>query len=483
MRSTFFGLNIALKGLQAQRQALEVTAHNVANANTEGYTRQEAVMQAGSPFTFPVANRAIEAGQMGTGVEVAEIRRMQDSFLDKQVREQLSAQGRWDMTSDYLQEVESVLNEPSDSGLGALMNKFWASWQDLSSDPQSYDARASVVQNASVLADVIRRDYAQIATFRERADQEIEAKIVQVNDWLSQVAELNRQIMHVQVAGDQANDLSDKRDILLNQLVTTVKVAYREETDGSVSVWLNSTAGEQLVSGSTTYALRENGAMGPIQRDDGTGTWTGVTVNDGELAGLLTVRDSVTDPTVVDSIANRLNELAKNIISVVNGYHSAGFAPDDSTGRVFFGSNDSTASVGAADIAVNPTLVSNPNLLAASEAIGQPGSGEQALVIASALQSEVVTINAKSTTLANWYKAMISKLGIDSQEAQAMFANQKLLVDHLANNREAFSGVSLDEEATNMVRFERAYQAAARVMTTMDQMLDTLVNNMGVVGR
>ncbi|MGE5620302.1 MAG: flagellar hook-associated protein FlgK [Sphingomonadaceae bacterium] len=498
MTSTFFGLNIALSALTAQQRALEITAHNVANANTEGYTRQEADMVAGRPFPTPIAAVAGQAGQLGTGVDVAMIRRLRDTFLDSQVRSQVGSLGYWETRQDYIEQIEVVFNEPSDEGVNNLLTKFWKAWQDLASNPESYAARVSVVESATVLASVIQRDYGLLQGLRSQADEEIEANLRQVNDWLAEIASLNKQIgaVEAQVASDfdpnvkvakaQANDLRDRRDLLLDKLSRTLKVGYREESDGTVTVWLGDPASPQILVQADTRRYLLHQSMGaPVWDLDGdiaTMDGADAIVQDGELKGLLELRDEMLDVGHTGGIANRLNALAEAIIDLVNGLHAGGHGLDGTTGLPFFG-DGVNPSTGAADIQVNPTLLANANKVGAASAAGQPGNGDQAGAIASALQSQMVTIDGRATTIGDWYRAMIAQLGIDGQQAVDMKTNQGLLVDRLTKNRESFSGVSLDEEAANVIRFERAYQAAARVMNAMDELLEQLVTGVGIVGR
>jgi len=502
MTSSFFGLNIALSALQAQQTALNITAHNVANANTDGYTRQDAQMVAADPFPVPIASIAGQAGQIGTGVNISMIRRLRDSFLDLQVRTQMAGQGYWNVQQDYLEQIETVFNEPSDQGLNSLLTKFWGAWQDLATNPESYAARVAVLQSGTVLAGVLQRDYQQLAGLRTQADQEIVSKTSQINDWLAEIASLNRQISAVevrqassydpnaQVAKAQANDLRDRRDLLLDQLSKAVKVSYREESDSTVTVWLGDISSsdpkvQQILvqADSHNYLLRglDSGSSGGkvVWSSDSVvdGRDSVVTLADGELRALQDLRDDTLNAGSTDSVANRLDQLAKSIIMAVNNVHATGYGLDGSTGLAFF------MGTGAADIAVSSGLISDPNKVAAASAAGRPGDGSKASEIAEALQSTQRTINGRTATLSDWYRAMISQLGIDSQRAQDMSTNQGLLVDRLTRNRESFSGVSLDEEAANVVRFQRAFEAAARVMSAMDEMLDKLVNGVGIVGR
>ncbi len=533
MTSTFFGLNIALSGLQAQQVALNVTSQNVANANTDGYTRQDAQMVAADPFPLPIAAIAGQAGQLGTGVEISSIRRMRDSFLDSQVRSQTSAQGYWDTKQNNLGQIESVFNEPSDQGINSLLTNFWGAWQDLGANPDSYAARVTVIQDASALTDVIQRDNTQLTDLQTSLDGQIQSQVSQVNTWLSEIASLNKQIAavevpqasqydpNVKVPQAQANDLRDQRDLLLDQLSKVMNINYQEASDGTVTIWLgaasnppvandpNAQAKQILVQADTQHYLvklpnttNANGTTSfgdVVWSTDGDPTNTSGQAaitwsqNDGQLGAMRELRDVTLNPSGVSggdngqSLAWRLDQMANSLATLVNNAHLAGYGEDGKNGRLFFVSSDSNP-ISAANIVVNPDLVSNPNLIGAASAPNQTGNGDQANAIASALQSGTTTIAEGpstniTTTLSDWYNALISKLGVDSKQAQDMSTNQDLLVNRLTTNRESFSGVSLDEEATNVVRFQRAYEASARVMNAMDEMLDKLVNGVGVVGR
>lgn len=537
MTSTFFGLNIAVSALMAQQRALDITAHNVANANTEGYTRQDAHMVAADPFPVPTASIAGQAGQLGTGVIVKEIRRMRDQFLDSQVRSQVGSLGYWQTKQDYLAQIEALFNEPSDQGINSLLTKFWGAWQDLAASPKDYAARVALVQSGTLLADVIQRDYKQMVALQKQADTEIDSKLVEVNGWLKDVAELNKRIgaVEVQVASDldpkvlvhqdQANDLRDRRDLVLDNLARAVGVSYQEQDDGTVTVWLPGSGGTQqtLVQGGTVNGLSygkvalpaPNSAysIGHVYWNDPSNPPTNpdAGIGESELKGLLETRNVTLNPSSAalaalspgygnpdfgQSFTWRLDQLASQLITLVNDGtppsnlgHTTGYNLVDTTPRVFFGSADATPSTGAADIRVNPNLGTNPNLVAAASAPGQDGDGQRANDIADALRDTKVSIVSDTlgatvtASLNDWYRAMIAKLGVDGQQANDMVTNQKSLVDRLTKNRESFSGVSLDEEAANVVRFERAFQAAARVMNAMDEMLDKLVNSVGIVGR
>lgn len=510
MRSTFSGLSIALTALMVQRRAVEVTAHNVANANTEGFTRQEPMMSAAQPSSLAILSGV---GQVGNGVELNAIRRMRDSFLDRQLRNQLSALGHWETTRDCLGEVELVFNEPSNSGINTLLGRMWGAWQDLSSDPDSYVTRSAVVENANVLANVIRRGAAQLAELRQEAGQRLEIRLAEIDGWLGQIADLNKQIQEVLIVGDQANDLRDRRDLLLDRLARALDVTYQETAGGGVSVNLtvavetvDPATGEVSVSMETRALVQGSGRSALLMDADGILLWDGdadsgttndravAVVRDGELRALMGVRDQVLNPENPSGIAGQLELLARALRDQLNAQYAQGHGLEvlDAAGQPVEGPTLFFSGEGAADLAVHSELVRNPNLLRAAgsrasvggaeQLYGEPGDGGNALAIAR-LQDSTAVIADKNVSVGDWYKTVISQLGVHTQSALAMAANQSLLVDHLSRNREAFQGVSLDEEAANLIRYERAFQAAARVMNSMDEMIDLVVNGLGLMGR
>jgi flagellar hook-associated protein 1 len=551
MTSTFFGINTAMRALDAQRKAMDTTAHNVANANTDGFTRQTAEMRASTPFPVPSMSREVSAGQMGTGVDVAAILRVRDSFIDTQVREQTSSLGTADTTKTYLEQIESLVNEPSTSGINSLLNKMYAAWYDLSNSADSYVAKAAVVQTSSVLADAVRRVANQLSAMNTSAGGEVSADLADVNSSLKEIADLNGQIVMVKAAGDQPNDLMDRRDLLLDKISEYAKISYQETENGAVTV---SMAGTTVVQGKTyeklAYGDEVNGYLdtlrslntavaggGPpdvaqrtsilnsissrvdahsrIEADGRATVWFGsdpadpaapgstiladglgtlgaetdlgsivtassgadATAAEGDLRALLDLRagDLNSQDGVGKGIAWRLEQMAISLRDQVNVA---------ANGQPVFVSSVTAGTV-AQTLVVNNTppndYVSDPAKLLAGAA-GVPGDGSYALAVSHLQDTGGAPIDGEDISVNAWYQKMIAQLGIDSKQAQAEASNQKLLVDHVKTNREAQSGVSLDEEAANLIRFERAYQAAARVMTVMDDMLDKIINSMGRVG-
>ncbi|MDN5344596.1 MAG: flagellar hook-associated protein 1 [Clostridia bacterium] len=240
MPGTFFGFNTALRGMQAQQRGIYTTSHNIANANTDGYTRQRAVLAPTLAYPVPAMNHPGGTGwQIGTGVDIRETRRLRDEFLDSQIRRETGSLGQWEQMQDILKQVEIVFNEPSATGFNTLLSQFWASWQELAKNAESSPVRTTVVETANALAEAFRHSAAQLNQIKDDIDQTIDLKVKEVNSLAQQIADLNGQIKNIVAANDQPNDLMDQRDLLLDQLSKIVKVSVEHNDDGTIKVTLD----------------------------------------------------------------------------------------------------------------------------------------------------------------------------------------------------------------------------------------------------
>ncbi len=477
MPSPFGGLSIGLSGLLAAQQAMETASHNVANANTPGYSRQRVNLVASRPYTYPAFNRSGLPGQIGTGVSVASIERVRDAFLDLQIRGELPLQSQWETRRDELGKIETVFPEPSTSGLGSVLGKFWDAWQDLAADPSSTAARSALVEQSQSLASNFNSYAQQLSTLASGADYQVGQQVSSINELAQQIATLNGQIQRVQVSGDNANDLSDQRDQLLDELNKITHVSVAQEADGTVSVQIG---GTDLVSGDRARAV--------TTRTDASGhmipTWsTGGDVKLG--AGSLTAYIQIRDTDVVGYQA-KLDELAKGVADAVNTLHTTGVDATGAQGLDFF-TYDATLGI-AATFAVNTVIADDPSRVAAAATTtgsppARPAAGDATIAGQIADLRTAKIINGDTQTANDFYAGIVGGVGADSQHAQDMASNEELVVTSLTTRRESTSGVSLDEEATDMLRFQHAYQAASRVITSMDEMLNTLINGTGLVGR
>ena len=605
MSGLFGTFNIATRGMSVQQKAIDVTSHNVANANTEGYSRQRATMETTRPFGMPTMNSVAEPGQLGTGAQITAISRVRDSFMDYQIRVETSTQGTYNARQNYLSQVESIFNEPSDTGISNLMTKFFDGWQQLSKQPQSSNARTVVAQQSAALADALNHNYTQLQKLKENCQSSIKQGVFDVNNMLNQVNILNKQIVGVKVAGNMPNDLMDKRDLLLDQLSSKFNINLDKKNFEGVDlkpVDTNSINNPNLVeaidSGNPkrfsyissitatatpgTYKLiyYKNGDMsteankqeltltglneeevknidenrvlwankdGVAIKADGTPLSETIGLSDlnlfkpsaGELSGYMSIQKDV------DGYTDQLNKLAKSLAFTVNTIHSGMSDPTLSDGTTpakdfnpFF-VNSATATYGgnsalsnvdstlaseykmtAGNISVNKELISdvmkikvrtNDNKFATESLNNLDGAtdGSRALAIAQ-LRNTLVKVqdmggtiksrkdlfdatkggnvltnngmaisnNTNGMSLDNYFKDTIDKLGVQSQEAKKIVTNQQNLLSSLDQAKESVSGVSVDEEMANLVQFQHAYQANAKVISTIDQLLDVIVNGL-----
>ncbi|HTD77765.1 MAG TPA: flagellar hook-associated protein FlgK, partial [Chloroflexota bacterium] len=332
MTSPFFGLDIATRSLRAQQTLVDIANQNIANANTPGYSRQEAVVKETLPYPIPVFRQSGAPGQLGTGVEVKEVNRSRDLFADYQYRNQVAAQGNWDAQSSGLKQIEAVVNEPSTSGLSTLMTKYWQGWQEVANSPSDVSVRANLLEQGRALAESFQSTVHQFQQQQRDVDSQVSLTVDDVNNYAKQIANLNTQISQVETGGMKANDLRDQRDLLLDKLSGLVGVTSVESSEGSVNVYI---AGHQLVDRSTahTVGLDRTGAFAQVVWADGTNA--PLAPADGRLAGLMHSRDV----DIKDRI-DTINALASRIIQSVNGVHSAGVGMDGSSGLNFFSGTD-----------------------------------------------------------------------------------------------------------------------------------------------
>ena len=458
------GFEIGKRALLAQQFSLNLTGHNIANVNTPGFTRQQAIMVSTEPLRSA-------SGNFGTGVEVTGIRRLRTLFLDEQYRQESQSLGRWETLSNSWGQIERVYSEPSDTGFSSFMDNFWNSWQDLAANPDSLAARVAVREQASLVVNSMHQLSEQLEDFQQSLDEDIQKSVQYINTLGQQLASLNDSIATAELTGQTANDLRDRRDYLVDELSQYVNVDVLEQSDGSYTVHIGSMA---LVDGTDVSELRtevvEQSAT-VIHTVHFSNSSARPEITNGKLAGLLEARDEVVPERI-----NELDELAVALVENINELHRGGCGVDGHDGRDFFDAN----TTGASDIKLDDLILQDSGYIAAS-LNGEPGDNSNALRIAGLRNT--LTMRGGTATFADYYNSIVGIVGVRTREADDMYQNQESLVFHIENSRQSLEGVSLDEEMTNMINFQHAYEAAARVITTMDEAMDTIINGMGIVGR
>ncbi len=469
MGSTFFGLNVALTGVVTQQRALNTVSHNLTNATTPGYSRQRVETAANTPHPYPALNMPVGPGQLGTGVVATQHARLRDQFVDINYRASTSDVGQFGAKADALSTIDTVLDEPGETGITHLLSQFWGSWQALSLQPESAAARETVRHAGQALAQGFNDLNAQLVSQQTEANTRIGLGVQRVNELAGQVNQLNQQIAMVVAVGQEPNDLRDQRDMLIDQIAGFANVTVTEPgTNGKVSIAIGS---QLLVDGTTD-------TVGPLAIDGaGAATVNGVatTVTSGTLRGLVDMRDTVLGgPT---GYIAQLDTLAASVAGSVNGRHTTGYGLDGNTGTAFF------TGTTAATLDISAAVAGSVDAIAASDTAGNLPAGANNAVGLAQLQFLVQTVGTSTTTLDGFYQQMVARIGVDTDQASRMAQVQQGVLDAAQARRDGVSGVNLDEEMTDMVRFQKSYNAAARMITTLDEMLETIVNRMGVVGR
>jgi flagellar hook-associated protein 1 len=461
MSSSFGGLTTALSAMYAHRRGLDIAGQNIANANTEGYSRQRVDLRANGGPSVPAIYSTWQGA--GAGVSVDDVVRLRDAFLEGRGRVEHS-QDAYLKTMDQLYgSIENVLAEPSDTAVAAQLSEFWAGWHDVANNPGDAAARSQVLQRGSVVADSLRTAHDAYSSMWNGARANLDALAVEVNGTAAAVVELNRTIRGAQGAGLPANELVDQRDVHVMRLAELVGAAAVARDDGTVDVYVN---GSTLVAGTTNRSLVVTGARRLVEQgtDPVALRWAdnnSPVVPGGQIAANLGIVAVVLPGQVA-----ALDQVAARLADTVNTAHRVGYGLDGVNDRPFF------TGTTAAAIAV---AVTNPDHVAAS---GIPGGG-----LSGSNADALAGLGDRSDGADATYRDMTVGLALAAQTAARRSDIQSRVTTEVDAARAASAGVNLDEEMTNMLAHQRAYEAAARLLTTIDGMLDVLINRTGLVGR
>lgn len=456
-------MSIAGRALMTQQQAISVTSHNIANVNTPGYSRQKLVMTTNTPL-----NSAI--GPVGTGVSGDSIERIYDRFIGSQINNESQGLGRWDAQKQAVERLELIFNETYGSGLSQAMSEFWNAWQELTNNPSGFTERQVLVIRSQVLATSFNKLDSDLTQFQQDLDFAIQGTVTDINRLAEQIADLNQKIISSEAGTQTANDYRDQRDLVLKELSELIDTNTFEDANGAVSVLVAN--GRPLVAGTAFWQLStEINASGlqDVVWVDGAGNTVNISneISGGKLKGWLEVRDVV----ITDQL-NRLDTLAQTLMTEVNNLHQSGFDLNGVAGLVYF---DGTGT--AADIEVNAIIVGDSDFIAAAfdplTFPSVPGDNRNAIEIAN-LQHQLV-MSGNTATFNDYYSSLVRDVGNEVLESDAYYTHQSEMVAQLDNYRESISGVSLDEEMINLIKFQNAYAAAAKLVSTADELMQTVI--------
>jgi len=564
MGSLFSTLEIARSGLQTSQVQMEVSSHNIANVNREGYSRQRATIGT-------IAPNLRTYGSIGRGVYVQDVERIRESFLDTVYRQQVPGQGYAEIRAAYFTRVEDLFQEPGEQGFASNFNSFFDALNDFSNNVEEQPVRMAAITEAQSLATSLNQMAQGLYALRTNANEEVRNMVPQINDLAERIAKLNKSITDSEITGNKANDLRDERDNLLDELATLVNINFRERVNGQIDVMVN---GETLINGVDFRALEavrddtidpERGDLVAVRFADN-GQPVGVT--DGALFGALTVRDDM-----LVSVKNRFDEITTTLIQAVNSIQANGngtqnlssttgsnavddtaaalsaaglpfattpgtfnvvvydatgnpttstitvtaattleslaadlaavaginasvttdnrlsieaegantfsFSGDTSNTLVALGINGLFTGSDAASIGVNQAIIDDPRLLTSSYStdVTETGSNDAALDLAS-IRNQLL-LEGNSATINDYYETTIVEVGVDANANISALDMQNAFIEDFQRRRDEVSGVSIDEEVTNMMQYQRAYQASARVISIVDRMLDALFNAVG----
>jgi flagellar hook-associated protein 1 FlgK len=465
---SFSGLGIGVTALTAAQREMEVAAHNVANSNTEGYTRQRVDLATARPAAGTYGTRG--DGMRGMGVTVDDVVRLRNELVDASYRSEAGNNASWSARADILNRAQQVLG-PFDGGAPQALSAFWASWDQLSLYPQDLAARRGVVDAGRSLSQWMNTAASGVDNLVDEAGRQLEDGVAEVNRLIDQVAELNLSIKDATIGKQSPNDLMDQRDRLVDRLSELTGATARRLEFNVVDIYIGT---KGVVRGTTTEKLNDPTGTSITWANDGTTAVLG-----GRLGGV--VQTATVD---LPSMRAQLDAIAVGIRDTINGAHrddSGGTPPrptydlDGNPGGDFFTGAD------ALNLKLTAALENDPRKIAASLS-GLSADANNALAIAQLRTKSAVDTDGAGgadATVLNALNGFAGRIGSVAAEAMNRSGAAANVLDGLKKERSATNSVSVDEEMANIVRFQRSYEAAARVISIMDEMLDKLINGTG----
>lgn len=450
-------LSTGRSSLLAHQAAITISSNNTANADVQGYSKRDVRFES-------LGNNA--------GVDIASVRRRSDQWIDRRLFLEHSRLGAQSAQSQVLTALDMQLGN-LDRGVGASLDRFFAALRTLQTSPADGQLRTDVFAEAQNVVESFNVASTTIAKERQQADDTLKSAVSRANTLLQEVATLNQSIRQTLADGREPNDDMDRRDVVLAELAEHIDISVVDPGDGSLTVLLG--GGRSLVQGAdaTTISTAPDparGGLSSVRVTDPSGLASEVTdeIGGGRIGGLLELRDGIVAET-----GDRLDRLAFDFATAFNTVHRAGFGTDGVSGRDFFA--QPTTTVGAArSLALAPGMATSPAWFAASTTAANAVGGNDNVLALAALANESVA-GGNESTFGQEYAAMIGTLGAAVSRQRTKEAQSQAQVDQLQALKESQTGVSIDEELIDITRFERAFQAASRIIQTVEQMFDTLL--------
>ncbi|MGI6152240.1 MAG: flagellar hook-associated protein FlgK [Christensenellaceae bacterium] len=508
MRSTFYGLEIAKTGLFTSSNQLDLTGHNISNVNTVGYTRQRFSTAALPPLAENTYINVDRRSVSGRGVETICIEQIRNPFLDYQYRKENATATGWNMREQYFEYMEALFNDElekidTNSGMTSIFKTFYNALYALTESPADQNVRTNVRENALKLTESMNYYYDRLMAQQDTLNETIRVSVNEINEIMVQIADLNEQIFGYELNGARANDLRDTRNVLLDTLSGIADIEFSEDSNGQLRVKLD---GRTMIHHTRYNPLAVNDDVpNPVDPTDaginlygiywadadGNPTSEAVTVRSGAIHGYLSVRDGADSENVgIPYVIEQLNALCAKVAREFNEVHRQGYTiPKDINdtsvnGVDFF---DESVPVTAKNFKLSAAIMASVwNIAASEDPVGygeneQMGNNKNALLLTDLIHK--TDESGKPVNLDAGYKELLTLISTELGQIHTKAKTQSTMLGHIDQQRISISGVSLDEEMTNLIRFNHAYSAASRMITAIDEELDTLINKMGLVGR
>ena len=448
MSSTFFGIEIAKRSLQTQKIAMDVAGNNVANASTTGYSRQRVNMVSNIPYQVSGSSNGVL--QLGTGVTVENVQRLKDEYIDRQSRSNLGQLGYWEQDQQTLQRVEAIFPNSDNGALQTAMDDFFNGWQSINEYPLDSSLRTSVLEKGKSLADTLNQDYQQLSVIGENLDEQLNSTKEQISQLCDQIISVSDAIDH-SYAKDN-NVLLDKRDLLLDNLAKLVKIDVRQNDDNKNLVDVT-VGGVSLISGTS------NDSASFFENTVDVDGFEGASIG-GTIGGILDAR------TQVGNYMSDLKTLAGSIAKAINDVYTS-----NGVDALFFKSQE--------DIDPDSNYIIELAVTTGDDikvGLQEGASGDTTIALAIAQLRNQNFEELGNSSFEAYNQQLMVTIGEESSSAQQMQDNYQAINDQLYALQQSVSGVSIDEEMTNILEYQTGYQAAAKVMTSINDMLDILMN-------
>lgn len=465
--TNFAALQTALSGLLAHQRSLQTAGHNAANVGTDGYSRRRVDLVSAGSGVIPAVWSKTDG--IGRGVDVAGMVRIRDEFLEARALREAGTGARLDALATATRRIEMVFPEPSDVGLARQLSELWGAFEDVANQPGSNAPRVAVLERARIVADELNRGAAELANLHGSAVLQATTLVEEVNATAARVAELNGAIRNASAAGLDPHDLADQRDLLVERLGELVGVTTRPGELGTLDVFLG---GSTLVRGDrfeTLQAAETTAVAAPhdlfrTQQVQWAKDGYPAVVDGGEIGGLIEAAN-----VTIPGYLRQLDDVASQLATAVNAAHAGGYDLDGAAGLDLF------TGTSASDIRLNPAVGGDPRKVAAS--------GDPAGTLDGGNANALAALGQGPGSADSLYGELIGRLGVESQALHRRQQIQTEVIVQVDAARDSVKGVNLDEELTALVQAQHAYAASARLMTAVDEMLETLIGRTGLVGR